>query len=36
VLVMRETTERQEAIDAGTAQLVGTDPDRTHPVKTAV
>ena len=28
VLVMRETTERQEAIDAGTALLVGTDADR--------
>lgn len=28
VLVMRETTERQEAVDAGTAFLVGTDPDR--------
>lgn len=27
VLVMRETTERQEAIDAGTARLVGTDPE---------
>ena len=24
-LVMRETTERQEAIDAGLARLVGTD-----------
>jgi UDP-N-acetylglucosamine 2-epimerase (non-hydrolysing) len=28
VLVMRETTERPEAIEAGTARLVGTDPDR--------
>lgn len=28
VLVMREKTERPEAIDAGTARLVGTDPDR--------
>ena len=28
VLVMRETTERPEGIDAGTARLVGTDPDR--------
>jgi UDP-N-acetylglucosamine 2-epimerase (non-hydrolysing) len=28
VLVMRETTERPEGIDAGTAKLVGTDPDR--------
>ena len=27
VLVMRETTERQEAVDAGTARLVGTDPE---------
>ena len=28
VLVMRETTERPEAIEAGTARLVGTDPER--------
>lgn len=28
VLVMRETTERPEGIDAGTARLVGTDADR--------
>ena len=28
VLVMRETTERPEAIDAGTARLVGCDPDK--------
>lgn len=28
ILVMRETTERCEAISAGTARLVGTDPDR--------
>lgn len=28
VLVMRETTERPEGITAGTARLVGTDPDR--------
>ncbi|WP_126172663.1 non-hydrolyzing UDP-N-acetylglucosamine 2-epimerase [Altericroceibacterium xinjiangense] len=28
VLVMRETTERAEGIEAGTARLVGTDPDR--------
>ena len=28
VLVMRETTERPEGIVAGTAKLVGTDPDR--------
>ena len=27
-LVMRERTERQEGIDAGTLQLVGTDPKR--------
>jgi len=28
VLVMRETTERQEAVEAGTAILVGTDKER--------
>lgn len=28
VLVLRETTERPEAITAGTAKLVGTNPDR--------
>jgi UDP-N-acetylglucosamine 2-epimerase (non-hydrolysing) len=28
VLVMRETTERNEGLSAGTLQLVGTDPDR--------
>ena len=28
VLVMRETTERPEAVDAGTVRLVGTNPDR--------
>lgn len=28
VLVMRERTERPEAVEAGTARLVGTDPDR--------
>ncbi len=28
VLVMRDTTERPEAVAAGTARLVGTDPDR--------
>lgn len=28
VLVMRETTERPEGVDAGTARLVGTDPNR--------
>ena len=27
VLVMRDCTERQEAIDAGTVELVGTDPE---------
>lgn len=27
VLVMRDTTERPEAVDAGTVKLVGTDPD---------
>jgi UDP-N-acetylglucosamine 2-epimerase (non-hydrolysing) len=28
VLVMRETTERPEAVEAGSARLVGTDPER--------
>lgn len=28
VLVLRDKTERQEAIEAGVAKLVGTDPDR--------
>lgn len=28
VLVMRDTTERPEGVEAGTAILVGTDPDR--------
>jgi UDP-N-acetylglucosamine 2-epimerase (non-hydrolysing) len=28
VLVMRETTERPEGVDAGTCVLVGTDPDK--------
>lgn len=28
VLVMRETTERPEGVDAGTCRLVGTDPDK--------
>lgn len=28
VLILRATTERREAIDAGSAILVGTDPDR--------
>jgi UDP-N-acetylglucosamine 2-epimerase (non-hydrolysing) len=27
-LVMRETTERQEGVEAGTLKLVGTDPER--------
>ena len=27
VLVMRETTERPEAVEAGTVKIVGTDPD---------
>ncbi|MEI2423132.1 UDP-N-acetylglucosamine 2-epimerase, partial [Arthrospira platensis SPKY2] len=27
VLVLRETTERPEAVDTGTAQLVGTNPE---------
>jgi UDP-N-acetylglucosamine 2-epimerase (non-hydrolysing) len=30
VLVMRETTERPEAIEAGVARLVGTDADRIY------
>ena len=30
VLVLRETTERPEAVDAGTARLVGTDPTTIH------
>ncbi|GDY18812.1 hypothetical protein LBMAG56_01570 [Verrucomicrobiota bacterium] len=28
VLVMRETTERPEGVEAGTCRLVGTDPER--------
>lgn len=28
VLVLREVTERQEAVECGAAKLVGTDPDR--------
>jgi UDP-N-acetylglucosamine 2-epimerase (non-hydrolysing) len=28
VLVMRDTTERPEGVEAGTAKLIGTDPDR--------
>lgn len=35
VLVLRDTTERPEAIDAGTAKLIGTDSDRIwHEAKT--
>lgn len=30
VLVMRDTTERPEAVTAGTARLVGTDPERVY------
>ena len=30
VLVLRETTERQESIDAGVAILVGTDSDKIY------
>ncbi len=30
VLVMRETTERPEAVEAGTVRLVGTDADKIH------
>ncbi|GAB5348761.1 non-hydrolyzing UDP-N-acetylglucosamine 2-epimerase [Alteriqipengyuania sp. 357] len=30
VLVMRETTERPEGVEAGTAKLVGTDPQAIH------
>lgn len=30
VLVLRDTTERPEAVSAGTARLVGTDPDRVY------
>lgn len=30
VLVLRETTERTEGVEAGTLRLVGTDPDRIH------
>ncbi|MEK6808939.1 MAG: UDP-N-acetylglucosamine 2-epimerase (non-hydrolyzing), partial [Nanoarchaeota archaeon] len=30
VLVLRETTERPEGIEAGTAKLVGTDPERIY------
>ena len=31
VLVMRETTERPEGIEAGTSRLVGTTPTRSSP-----
>jgi UDP-N-acetylglucosamine 2-epimerase (hydrolysing) len=31
VLVMREVTERPEAVEAGAAKLVGTDPERIVP-----
>lgn len=30
VLVMRDTTERPEAVSAGTARLIGTDPARVY------
>jgi UDP-N-acetylglucosamine 2-epimerase (non-hydrolysing) len=30
VLVVRDSTERREGVDAGTLILVGTDPDRIH------
>jgi UDP-N-acetylglucosamine 2-epimerase len=30
VLVLREVTERPEALEAGTALLVGTDPERIY------
>ena len=30
VLVLRSTTERPEAVDAGTVRLVGTDPDNVY------
>jgi len=30
VLVLRDTTERREGVEAGTAILTGTDPDRIH------
>jgi UDP-N-acetylglucosamine 2-epimerase (non-hydrolysing) len=35
VLVMRDVTERPEAVAAGTARLVGTDPDRIVAMATA-
>ena len=30
VLVLRDTTERPEAVEAGTVRLVGTDQDAVH------
>ncbi len=36
VLVLRETTERPEAIAAGTAKLVGTNPQQIMSVATAL
>ena len=30
VLVLRDTTERPEAVEAGTVHLVGTDKDAVH------
>jgi UDP-N-acetylglucosamine 2-epimerase (non-hydrolysing) len=36
VLVVRESTERGEGVDAGTLTLVGTEPDRIVPAAEAV
>lgn len=36
VLVLRETTERPEAVSAGAVQLVGTDPERIFAAASAV
>ncbi|MDX8412752.1 MAG: UDP-N-acetylglucosamine 2-epimerase, partial [Mariprofundales bacterium] len=36
VLLLRNTTERPEAITAGTVQMVGTDPDRIIEVTSAL
>jgi hypothetical protein len=36
VLVVRETTERPEAIEAGVAQLAGTDPEALYAAVTSV
>src|SRR5438067_92876 len=36
VLVLRESTERREAVDAGYAWLVGTDPDAIHAAATDI